>query len=111
MRSLSMRRLKTRSPATAHEPQPEFHTNHLRPPSSEPSASDEIEHISLRKLKPNPRNARQHSPKQIEQLVQAIRRFGFTAPILIDEGSNILAGHGRWLAAKRLKMRAVPCRR
>jgi DNA modification methylase len=77
----------------------------------DPSAADEIEYISPRKLKPDPRNARQHSKKQIEQLVQAIRRFGFTAPILIDEDNNILAGHARLEAAKLLKLKTVPCRR
>lgn len=93
------------------QPAPECHTQHLRHPPPEPSAADEIEYISTRKLRPDPRNARQHSKKQIEQLVEAIRRFGFTAPILIDEDNNILAGHARLEAAKRLKLKAVPCRR
>ncbi len=93
------------------DPQPEFHAQHLRHPPPEPSAADEIEYISPRKLKPYPRNARQHSNKQIEQLAEAIKRFGFTAPALIDEANMILAGHARVSAAKLLKMRAVPCRR
>src|SRR3954464_1099518 len=108
-----MRRQKSRPPSMAREVvlQPEFHTHHLRHPSSEPSAADEIEYISPRKLKPYPRNARQHTNKQLQQLAEAIKRFGFTAPVLIDEEDTILAGHARVEAAKLIKMRAVPCRR
>src|SRR5207244_3871961 len=80
-------------------------------PSSAPTAADEIEYISPRKIQPYPRNARQHSKKQIEQVAESIKRFGFTAPVLIDEENAILAGHARVEAAKLLKLKAVPCRR
>ena len=92
-------------------PQPEVHTQNLRCPPPEPSAADEIEYISPGKLKPYPRNARQHSKKQLQQLTEAIKCFGFTAPVLIDEDDNILAGHARVEAAKLRKMGTVPCRR
>lgn len=59
-------------------------------------------------LKPNPRNARTHSKKQIRQIANAIVRFGWTYPILIDERSGILAGHGRLQAAELLGLREVP---
>jgi DNA modification methylase len=93
------------------EPQPEFHTRNLTRPPLEPSAADEIEYISPSQLQPYPQNARQHSKKQLQQLAEAIKRFGFTAPVLIDDDDNILAGHARVEAAKLRKMRTVPCRR
>jgi DNA modification methylase len=59
-------------------------------------------------LKPNPRNARTHSKKQIQQLRRSIERFGFTNPVLISDACEILAGHGRVEAAKLLGMTSVP---
>lgn len=59
--------------------------------------------ISLRKiadLKPDPRNARTHSPEQVDQLVASIQRFGWTNPILTDD--MIRAGHGRLMAASKI---------
>ncbi|WGR73902.1 MULTISPECIES: ParB/Srx family N-terminal domain-containing protein [unclassified Bradyrhizobium] len=60
------------------------------------------------KLTPRPTNARTHSKKQIEQIAQAIRRFGFTNPILIDQDNGVIAGHGRLAAAKRIGLSRVP---
>ncbi|QDW37777.1 DNA methylase N-4 [Bradyrhizobium sp. KBS0727] len=60
------------------------------------------------KLRPSKRNARTHSKKQVEQIVNSIRRFGWTYPILVDELGNILCGVGRWLAAQRLGLAKVP---
>jgi DNA modification methylase len=59
-------------------------------------------------LKPDPRNARTHPKRQIEQLVQSIREFGFTNPILIDECDVLIAGHGRLRAARQLGLAEVP---
>ena len=59
-------------------------------------------------LKPDPRNARTHPKRQIEQIVQSIKTFGFANPILIDEADVIIAGHGRLLAAKALSLESVP---
>lgn len=53
-------------------------------------------------------NARQHSKAQIKQLANSIERFGFTNPILISDESEIIAGHGRIMAAKLLGMDKVP---
>ena len=55
------------------------------------------------------RNARTHSKKQIRQIADSIRTFGFTNPVLIDAANTILAGHGRVEAAKLLGMATVPC--
>lgn len=60
-------------------------------------------------LRPYARNARTHSPKQIKQIARSIQRFGFNNPLLIDDGDQVLAGHGRLLAAKQLNMKTVPC--
>jgi DNA modification methylase len=60
-------------------------------------------------LIPYVKNARTHSPSQIGQIAGAIREFGFTNPLLVDEHNSILAGHGRLLAAQKLKMIEVPC--
>ena len=60
-------------------------------------------------LRPYARNARTHSPKQIKQIARSIERFGFNNPLLIDDEDQIIAGHGRLLAAKQLNMKTVPC--
>lgn len=59
-------------------------------------------------LRPDPGNARTHPKRQVEQLVQSIRQFGFTNPVLIDESSSLIAGHGRLIAAKDLGLNEVP---
>jgi DNA modification methylase len=53
-------------------------------------------------------NSRTHSDEQVAQLAASIREFGFTNPILIDQDSNLIAGHGRLLAARKSKMDQVP---
>lgn len=67
-----------------------------------------IEMLDPAKLVPNPRNAKTHSDKQIAQIAASIRRFGFVVPIIIDDGGNIVAGHGRWQAAQQLDLAEVP---
>jgi ParB-like chromosome segregation protein Spo0J len=54
-----------------------------------------------------PNNPRRHPERQIAGLMKSIRRF-WTNPILVDETGTILAGHGRWEAARRLGMTDVP---
>jgi ParB-like chromosome segregation protein Spo0J len=72
------------------------------------SAPREIALTSVRNLRPNKRNARTHSKKQIRQIANSIRRFGWTFPILVDENGLILAGHGRYSAGLLLGLREVP---
>ncbi len=69
----------------------------------------QIEYLPLTGLKPYPRNARTHSPKQIRQIADSIAAFGFTNPLIIDDKAMILAGHGRLAAAKLLSLDQVPC--
>jgi DNA modification methylase len=59
-------------------------------------------------LKPDPRNARTHPKRQIEQLVRSIGEFGFTNPVLIDESDVLIAGHGRLRAAGELGLSDLP---
>jgi ParB-like nuclease domain len=68
----------------------------------------EIEWVEVGALKPAPNNARTHSKRQIKLIARSIERFGFMNPILVDSESGILAGHGRWAAAKLLGFKKVP---
>lgn len=70
--------------------------------------ASKIESIELSKIKGYAKNSRTHSDHQIGQIVESIREFGFTNPILIDETNTIIAGHGRLAAAKKLSMDSVP---
>ena len=67
-----------------------------------------LETMPISDLKPYPRNARIHSKKQIKQIARSIERFGFTNPVLISDGNEIIAGHGRVEAAKLLGHTTVP---
>jgi len=69
----------------------------------------EIIQVRTETLVPYVLNARRHSDHQITQIASSIREFGFTNPILIDEKNNVIAGHGRLEAAKRLELQEVPC--
>lgn len=68
-----------------------------------------IEMLQPCTLRAYAKNARTHSRKQVKQIAESIRSFGFTNPILIDNANTILAGHGRVEAAKLLGMNDVPC--
>jgi ParB-like chromosome segregation protein Spo0J len=59
-------------------------------------------------LRPYPGNARTHSKKQLKQIAASISRFGFTNPVLVSDGGEIVAGHGRVEAAKSLGWKTVP---
>lgn len=54
------------------------------------------------------KNSRSHSDAQLIQLEESIKKFGFTNPILVDENKQIIAGHGRWTAAKRMRLKKLP---
>lgn len=60
------------------------------------------------RLKPHPDNPRTHSKSQVKKIAASIERFGFRNPILIDENNNVIAGHGRLLAAEQLRLNSVP---
>ena len=69
----------------------------------------EIIYKKVDELIPYINNARTHNNEQVDQICASINEYGFTNPILIDEKNSIIAGHGRLLAAKKLKMKEVPC--
>jgi ParB-like nuclease domain len=64
--------------------------------------------MSVEDLIPYALNTRTHSDDQVAQIAASIRAFGFTNPVLIDEQNNLIAGHGRVMAARKLKMTEVP---
>ena len=65
--------------------------------------------LPIGSLKPYDWNARTHSAKQITQIAESIKAFGFNNPVLIDRAGGIIAGHGRVEAAKMLGHETVPC--
>ena len=71
--------------------------------------AQQIEQIPVADLIPYARNARTHSEEQVGQIAGSIQEFGFNVPVLIDGQNSIIAGHGRVLAAQRLKLDTVPC--
>jgi len=64
--------------------------------------------VSIDTLIPYALNSRTHSDAQVAQIAASIREFGFTNPVLIDDENNLIAGHGRVLAARKLGMGEVP---
>jgi hypothetical protein len=71
--------------------------------------ADRVERRSVASLTPYARNARTHSDEQVAQIAASIREWGWTVPVLVDERGEIIAGHGRVLAAQRLGLTDVPC--
>ena len=69
----------------------------------------EMQLVSIDKLVPYVNNARTHSAEQITKLRSSLREFGFVNPIIIDREFNIIAGHGRLMAAKEEGLNEVPC--
>src|SRR5216683_4290731 len=67
-----------------------------------------IELWFLDKLIPYSKNPRTHSDAQIAQIAASIRAFGFNSPILVDSNAGIIAGRGRFLAARELQLKEVP---
>ena len=68
----------------------------------------QIHYRPIDSLIPYARNAKQHSDAQVAQIAASIREFGWGAPILVDGQNNVIAGHGRLLAARKLGMTDVP---
>ncbi len=89
-------RRRTRSDARASRPAP---------------AHGRFKLLALDRLAPDPSNPRRHSREQIGAIARSIEAFGFTAPILVDGANRIVAGHGRYEAAKRLGLETIPVRR
>lgn len=73
-----------------------------------PAMASRIELWPLDRLKPYAKNARTHSDAQVAQIAGSIVEYGFTAPLLVSGDGDILAGHGRLAAAKKLALEVVP---
>ena len=71
--------------------------------------TSEMQLVPIGKLVPYVNNARTHSKEQITKLRSSLREFGFVNPVIIDREFNIIAGHGRILAAKEENIEQVPC--
>jgi DNA modification methylase len=73
------------------------------------NTTERLEKVNIDRLVPYARNARTHSKEQILQLRASFREFGFVNPVIVDKDLNIIAGHGRVLAAKEEGITEVPC--
>jgi len=69
----------------------------------------EMQLVDIAKLIPYINNARTHSPKQVTKLRASLREFGFVNPVIIDADYNVIAGHGRLMAAKEEGIQEIPC--
>ena len=70
--------------------------------------ADKIKRRKVDALIPYARNARTHSDEQVAQLAASIKEWGWTTPVLVDEDGEIIAGHGRVMAARKLGIEEVP---
>jgi DNA modification methylase len=69
---------------------------------------DKVERWALDKLIPYAKNSRTHSDEQVAQIAASIKEWGWTTPVLVDEAGQIIAGHGRVMAARKLGLKEVP---
>ena len=69
----------------------------------------EMQLVAVSKLIPYVNNARTHSAEQVMKLRSSLREFGFINPVIIDREYNVIAGHGRIMAAKERGITEVPC--
>ena len=69
----------------------------------------EVKLVKIGEIMPYERNAKKHPERQIKEIANSIREFGFQQPIVIDENNQIIIGHGRFEAAKLLELEEVPC--
>jgi DNA modification methylase len=70
---------------------------------------DKVKIIDIDKIYPYTNNPKEHPEEQINKIASSIKNFGFTVPIIIDEDFEIIAGHGRYKAAKKLELDKIPC--
>ena len=73
-----------------------------------PWPADRVERWPIERLIPYANNARLHSEADLDKLAAAIRKWGWTMPVLVDEEGNLLAGHGRLRAAAKLGLTSIP---
>lgn len=76
--------------------------------SRNPWPAEKVERRPVESLIPYKNNARTHSESQVAQIAASIKEYGFTVPVLIDPKGNVIAGHGRIMAAKALGLAEIP---
>lgn len=69
----------------------------------------EIVTLKLDEIIPYENNAKEHPQWQVDQIAKSIQEFGFNDPIVVNGNKGIIEGHGRYLAAKELGMKELPC--
>ena len=69
----------------------------------------EVKEININDIKPYGKNAKRHDEKQIDNVAESIKRFGFVQPCVVDKDNVLVIGHCRLLAAKKLKLKTIPC--
>mgnify|MGYP002761943330 CR=1 FL=1 len=69
----------------------------------------DVKNIPIKEIVPYAQNAKKHDKRQIDNVAQSIRQYGFVQPVVIDRDGVIVIGHCRVLAAKKLGMEEVPC--
>lgn len=84
------------------------HASPLEGTTGSSSRALQVTQQPIGRLKPDPRNARLHPPKHVQQLAKSISAFGFNVPLLVDAECHVIAGHGRLLAAQQLGWSEVP---
>lgn len=68
-----------------------------------------VQNVKIGVLKPYERNNKKHDKKQIDNVAESIRQYGFVQPIVVDKNNVVIIGHCRLLAAKQLGLKEVPC--
>ena len=73
-----------------------------------PWPADHVERWPVERLRPYAKNARVHTNADVDAVAASMRQWGITAPLMVDEGGEIIYGHCRWLAAHKLRLASVP---
>lgn len=69
-----------------------------------------VEQVSIHDIKMYDNNAKKHSQSQLDKIAKSLEIFGWQQPIVLDKNNVIVAGHGRYLAAKQLGIERIPCK-
>lgn len=69
---------------------------------------DDVETVGIEKILPYGENPKEHPEEQVDKIASSIRRFGWDQPIVVDGAGEIIKGHGRYQAARRLGLEEIP---
>ena len=68
-----------------------------------------IQSVAVSAIVPYAKNAKKHDKKQVKNIAESIKQYGWTQPLVLDKNNEIVIGHGRFFAAQQLKLKEVPC--